>query len=198
MVVERGTQIPDNADLDDYYTVGKFYSNSNETTATLLNVPDGVTVSFSLYVLAESSAQRKQILISNLYEAYIYMRQRSQAGTWGPWELLTPKTAHPDITDVFTPANDITIANSYVTVRDKLVVVDCTFSQTSTTKTNRFVFKEGYMPEAALTNISPIFTYSNNVVSDVVLFINAHMLTIFGATPVSGQSYYFRLIYVRK
>ena len=125
--------------------------------------------------------------------------KQKYANAWGEWIQVhnqnTTITAHPDITDVLTPAQDVTILHSYVSVRNGLVILDCHFSQTSTTKTDRFTFKTGYKPIVLNTNISPIFMYANNAVSDSVLFVNPTTLTIFGATPVANREYYFRLVY---
>lgn len=193
----RGTSIPANSDLNTYTSFGKYYANTDVIAATLSHCP--TTASFSLYVLAESGSQIKQMLIVNTYVTKIHMRQRSASNTWGEWEQIVPHvTEHPAITDVLTAAEDITINSSYVSVRDGMVILDCNFTQTSTTKTNRFTFKNGYTPIGSQTNIAPIFMYSNNAVSDTVLFINTSTLTMFGAAPVANQGYYFRLVYFIK
>ena len=155
------------------------------------------------YIFAEANSTNYrfvQAVSSNSNNKYTMIKFN---GTWMNWITAPTRTevdeikttTHPNITDVLTPAQDVTILHSYVSVRNGLVILDCHFSQTSTTKTDRFTFKTGYKPIASNTNIAPIFMYANNAVSGSVLFINTTVLTIFGATPVANQEYYFRLVY---
>ena len=125
--------------------------------------------------------------MQNTYVTDVYIRQRSGTGTWGEWDHIIPRdVTHPDITDVLTPASDVTITYSYVSVRDGLLMLDCNFKQSTTTKTDRFTFKAPYKPDVLARNIAPVFMYSNNAVSNCVLFINQSTITIFGGSMVAN------------
>ncbi len=187
-----GTAIPDNVDLNTYLDIGKYYLSNSSSAQTLSHCP--CNASFSLYVVIEALVGRAQIIITNEVVPVIYIRLRNAAGEWKPWQAINDlHITHPAITDVLTPAEDVSIVSSYVSVQNKLMILDCNFTQTSATKTNRFTFKNGYRPIGSNTNIAPIFMYSNNAVSNTVLFVNTSTLTMFGANPVAGQGYYFRL-----
>lgn len=121
--------------------------------------------------------------------------KRAEVDALNTYYAAMQATAHPAITDVLTPASDVTITSSYVSVKNGMVILDCNFTQTSTNQTDRFTFKTGYKPATHSSNIAPVFMYSNGAVSNSVLFVNPSTLTIFGANPVSNQAYYFRLIY---
>lgn len=194
-IVGKGTLIPSGANLDTYTTIGKYYATSS---TNITNCPTSA-YGFSLYVMAECASQIKQMIVQNTYVTDVYVRQRSNSGTWGDWDHIMPRdVTHPDITDVLTPASDVTIVYSYVSVRDGLLMLDCNFKQTSTTKTDRFTFKVPYKPDVLSRNIAPVFMYSNNAVSNCVLFINQSTITIFGGSMVANQDYFFRLMYFIK
>lgn len=101
---------------------------------------------------------------------------------------------HPNISDVLTPAEDVTISYSFVSLCNKLLIIDCCFSQTSRQRIDRFSFKSGYTPDVYSRNIAPVFLYSDSKVSDTVLFINRTTLTGFGDPFVPDTEYYFHLV----
>lgn len=87
-----GLPIPNNADLNDYTTPGKYYSSSSSVTATLSHCPL-TGAGFSLYVLGLASANLKQIYIHNTDGDTMYMRQYSNSsGTFGSWIKLSTRS----------------------------------------------------------------------------------------------------------
>jgi hypothetical protein len=64
-IVSRGTQIPKNADLNDYTTPGKYYSPNTAWSGTISNKPYTQMAGFSLYVLRQSSGNIIQAITQN-------------------------------------------------------------------------------------------------------------------------------------
>lgn len=80
-----GTLLPDNADLNDYATPGRYYGG-NSTGSTALNLPvANGTFSFSLEVKAATPSMIYQyIRICRLADdPYIYIRRKYTS--WGSW-----------------------------------------------------------------------------------------------------------------
>lgn len=79
-----GIAIPAGEDLNNYTTPGSYYSVNTANTATLSNLPDGVTSGFRLEVKANTGAGwNKQIMYPNGSVQRIWIRQ--QGGGWTDW-----------------------------------------------------------------------------------------------------------------
>lgn len=76
------TEIPANADLNDYTTVGDYYSASNANASSLSNCP--ATVSFHMEVRT-SGARYQQIIFA---QTNIFIRNRTSS-TWQSWYKFT-------------------------------------------------------------------------------------------------------------
>lgn len=82
-----GIAIPAGEDLNNYTTPGSYYSVNTANTATLSNLPDGVTSGFRLEVKASTGAGwNKQIMYPNGSVQRIWMRQ--QGGGWTSWDSM--------------------------------------------------------------------------------------------------------------
>lgn len=82
-------QIPEDADLNDYYNVGVYRATSGALAQTLINCP--TTSSFRLEVVSSISAASQGYQIQRLYpnnsNGEFFMRRRLSAGSgnWAPW-----------------------------------------------------------------------------------------------------------------
>ena len=82
-----GIAIPAGEDLNNYTTPGSYYSVNTANTATLSNLPDGVTSGFRLEVKANTGAGwNKQIMYPNGSVQRIWMRQ--QGDGWTSWNSM--------------------------------------------------------------------------------------------------------------
>lgn len=88
---DRGVTITNGKNLNDYKTFGKYQSPSSSVTASLTNIPTGMTAGFTLYVETSSATYTKQILIDN--DMQIFIRRLSSGGTWGAWFKVSTTTA---------------------------------------------------------------------------------------------------------
>lgn len=96
----RGTPIPDNADLNDYVTAGSYYISHNEKAATIANMPMGKAWSGKLWVLDTDSSNRVvQMYITNWqgtgHKVHVCVRCIDDDGTAQPWCELAPSDAVP-------------------------------------------------------------------------------------------------------
>lgn len=84
-----GTAIAENDDLNDYNTVGNYYSSGATRTATLSNIPDGLADGFQLKVkyvygnYISGTNYLTQELISN--NGRHYSRGKAPSDSWGAW-----------------------------------------------------------------------------------------------------------------
>ena len=84
-----GTAIAENDDLNDYNTVGNYYSSGSTRTATLSNIPDGLVDGFQLKVkyvygnYVSGTNYLTQELISN--NGRHYSRGKATSDGWGAW-----------------------------------------------------------------------------------------------------------------
>ena len=85
-----GTPINSGDDLNDYKTLGIYYSPASEVSGTLINIPDesAKTSGFSLLVLpisvSRSGCRVSQIIIRGSEASTIYTRSESSSG-WRSW-----------------------------------------------------------------------------------------------------------------
>ena len=90
-----GTPIPSGANLNDYTNPGNYYSVNTANTATLSNLPDGVTSGFRLEVIANTGVGwNKQILYPNGNIQRIWIRQ--QGDGWTGWYSTLTNADIPD------------------------------------------------------------------------------------------------------
>ncbi len=97
----RGTPIPDNADLNDYITAGSYYISDNGKAATIANMPMGKAWSGKLWVLDTDSSNRVvQMYITNWqgtgHKVHICVRCIDDDGTAQPWCELAPSDTVPN------------------------------------------------------------------------------------------------------
>lgn len=84
-----GTAIAENDDLNDYNTVGNYYSSGSTRTATLSNIPEDLTDGFQLKVkyvygnYVSGTGYLTQELISN--NGRHYSRGKTTSDGWGAW-----------------------------------------------------------------------------------------------------------------
>lgn len=84
LIVNLGSEIPDNSDLDDYKTYGVYRTQNSTHTATLSNVPQ-TNAGIKLIVLPITmSTYLLQVCIMNNTNPPIYMRSYRN-GTWSNW-----------------------------------------------------------------------------------------------------------------
>ena len=83
VVYGSGTQIEQDADLDDYTTRGTYYCNSADV-ATVSNIPNGLTNAFRLDVWVLPASRRQQRLFPVGSVATYYILNSLSSG-WGSW-----------------------------------------------------------------------------------------------------------------
>lgn len=95
----RGTSIPNNADLNDYVTAGSYYVSDNGKAATIANMPMGKAWSGKLWVLdTDSSARVIQMYITNWqdgHRVHLFARSIDSDGTTQPWTEFTTNDSVP-------------------------------------------------------------------------------------------------------
>ena len=78
-----GVSIPENADLDDYKTNGKYYCNSESRAQTLLNRPEKMNTNFCMWVFTRTTSSIKSQLILTL-TGKMFLRS-SSSSAWRSW-----------------------------------------------------------------------------------------------------------------
>lgn len=80
-----GTAIPANADLNDYKTVGTYYSNTYKSTSNLVNCPTGSPFTMTVgYGCGDSWYTIQEIV--DFKEGVRYFRMGTGSGTWYDWQ----------------------------------------------------------------------------------------------------------------
>lgn len=83
----RGTQIPNNSDINSYKTPGKYYSSSTSATSTMSNAP--VTGGFSLFVTILGFDWINQYAMPVNGQTIKHRVYSSTNATWSEWQTLT-------------------------------------------------------------------------------------------------------------
>lgn len=88
-VLDRGTVIPSNADLNAaaYRTPGKYYSPSGTVTNTLSHKPSVVNVGFTMEVMRVGSIYRQTIYAGRASAVETYARHYD-GSTWSSWDTF--------------------------------------------------------------------------------------------------------------
>ncbi len=173
----RGTPIPNNADLNDYVTAGSYYISDNGKAATIANMPMGKAWSGKLWVLDTDSSNRVvQMYITNWqgtgHRVHVCVRCIDDDGTAQPWCELAPSDTVPNggyaVATISGTAVTASIDN-FSLVNGVMVMIRV----------------ESALPVNATLNINstgakPIWYYHNNPVrsADSIRFISgAHYIT---------------------
>ncbi len=93
--------IPESADLDNYTQPGWYRSATAAITATLDNIPDGLTGAFFLYVGQHDYTP--QILYSNSTTAPKQFMRNKGASAWGAWDEFYSVNNPPPIPEATNP-----------------------------------------------------------------------------------------------
>lgn len=83
----RGTQIPNNSDINTYRTPGKYYSSNTAATSTMSNAP--VTGGFSLYVIINAYDWVNQYAMPANGQTIKHRFYADSTSTWSEWQTLT-------------------------------------------------------------------------------------------------------------
>ena len=83
----RGTQIPNNSDLNTYHTPGKYYSSNTAATSTMSNAP--VAGGFSLYVIINAYDWVNQYAMPANGQTIKHRFYADSTSTWSEWQTLT-------------------------------------------------------------------------------------------------------------
>lgn len=83
----RGTLIPNNSDMDNYKTPGKYYSPATANTSTMSNTP--VTGGFSLMVIINGQDWINQYAVPVNGSTIKHRYFTGSTQTWSPWATLT-------------------------------------------------------------------------------------------------------------
>lgn len=113
------TEIPANADLNNYTTPGSYFSPSSATSATMTNAPTTAS-RFVLYVVTMGSNFILQFAIDGYTPGNIYNR-RNNAGVWGSWtQMVTSVNGDTGAVTVNVPTkvSDLTNDSGYLTSTD--------------------------------------------------------------------------------
>lgn len=83
----RGSTIPNNSDINNYKTPGKYYSSSTSTTSTMSNAP--VTGGFSLFVVILGFDWINQYAMPVNGQTIKHRVYSASTSTWSEWQTLT-------------------------------------------------------------------------------------------------------------
>ena len=82
----ENTPIANSANMDDYVNQGVFRSPNASTTASLSNIPEGLTAAFNLYVIQTTTSLSYPIQIIISYQG-IWRRYKDSA-YWREWKQM--------------------------------------------------------------------------------------------------------------
>lgn len=82
-----GTEIPANADINNYKTPGKYYSPDTARTSTLKNCPAGA--GFTLDILTQSTNWIFEIIIQNSNNTNLIYVRAGDPNSMPKWQLIT-------------------------------------------------------------------------------------------------------------
>lgn len=122
-----GTLIPDNSDLNDYKTFGKYYTPNTTTASTLSNAP-AIKGGFTLYVMRRTTNQVTQFILMNSNGRVItyYRNYDVNSSTWSDWCFIPYSVSktynNEDALSLLSLASNGTIGSlDYNRVADHLV-----------------------------------------------------------------------------
>lgn len=145
--LERGIQIPDNSDLDDYTTIGNYYVAASSNAATITNTP--VKYGFVLKVIQASPGNeyRIQLVIANA-SGYIYKRYYSPSSGWNDWQIYYPdvplSTRNTSIVMSSSGSTSLPIKYGFGSDYTAMFLVTCGRYSVDTTNHTGFYIVRGY------------------------------------------------------
>lgn len=83
----KGTNIPNNSDINSYKTPGKYFSSSTSATSTMSNAP--VTGGFSLFVIILGYDWINQYAMPVNGQTIKHRSYNPSNDTWSAWQTLT-------------------------------------------------------------------------------------------------------------